>query len=1031
MRTRLILAGLIFPAVLAVAASPARLSIIKKPKVAATPTPAPVVEKPAAPAMADAADGLPPEHVKFFEDNIAPLLADKCYKCHSVAEGKSKGGLTMDTREALRKGGDSGPMLVPGDPAKSMMMTAIEYKDEDMQMPPASVGGKMNDAEIALFREWVKMGAPDPRKPGEVAAAKKMSGMTGRARAHWSYQPLKRPEVPKPQNAAWAFTPIDSFIMAKIEEKKLVASPGLMDTSEGKQTLIRRAYFDLIGLPPTPQEIDAFQKDETPQAFAKVVERLLASPHYGERWGRYWLDTARYSDTVGGDQNNNTQRDYRYPYAWTYRDWVINALNADMPYDQFVTHQLAADLVPNPETKNLAALGFLTVGKRFPQLNDTIEDRIDVMGKAFLGMTVSCARCHDHMFDPIPQKDYYALHGVFASIIEPELDQAPVLRQPDPAKAKEFQEKLALYEEEDRTEFFRVLGEASREFREKAQPYLVAAYLSGRNMNEAQQKERDRIIDSEKLDGQFANYIRGRVSNDTRIFGPLTNLWDMNDTDLAALGAQRAAEIAANANKAYNSIVAAKFKGFKPTSRNDLFKLYGQLFAEFEPKAAAAYAAARADTSKDAAKIDRDSLELAGAVFPTYTAGQLDTDTMKAAIDRWPLRIRGRGRYNFSDINALMMQHDGAPARAMVVADSGSAQDSRLLIRGQAGTPGETVPRGFIEVLSPGGQRINFSQGSGRLELAQAITSPNNPVVARVVVNRLWAHHFGEGFVRTLDDIGVQAEKPSHPELVDYLAHWFITDGKWSLKNLHRFIMLSKVYQIRSFAVPANEEIDPDNRYLWRANVRRLDFEAMRDSMLVMSNRIEPEIGGQPVNLTEEPYSYRRTIYGYIDRGALPELMAHFDFSDPHMPNSKRTSTIVPQQALFLMNSPFAIDVARRIIARPEVTNAPDDIHRVIAIYKIIFSRVPKPAETQMAFRFLAGETTSSRQLQGPTEQLITQSNKKLEEMKARAANRTNNRNARRESIKNEGEWIERKPLTAWETYAQTLLLSNEAVYVN
>jgi hypothetical protein len=1032
MRTRLILAGLLIPAALAVAASPARLSIIKKPKVPATPTPAPVMATPApaAPAMADNADGLPAEHVKFFEDNIAPLLADKCYTCHSVAEGKSKGGLTMDTREALRKGGDSGPIIEPGNPDKSLFMTAIEYKDRDLEMPPASVGGKMNDAEIALFREWIKMGAPDPRKPGMVAASKKLSGLTGKARAHWAYQPLKRPEVPKPSNAAWSFTPIDNFIMAKLEEKKLVASPGLTDTAEGKQTLIRRAYFDLIGLPPTPAEIDAFIKDETPQAFAKIVERLLASPHYGERWARFWLDTARYSDTVGGDQNNNTQRDYRYPYAWTYRDWVINALNADMPYDQFITNQLAADLVPNNDTKNLAALGFVTVGERFQQVNDTINDRIDVVGKAFLGMSVSCARCHDHMFDPIPQKDYYALHGVFSSILEPDEEQLPVLSKPDPVKAKEFQTKLAAYEQEDREEFFRVQSEASREFREKAAVYLQAAYLSGRNMSEADQRMRDQLLTSNQLDGQFANFIRQRASSDTRLFGPLTNLWDMNDADLAALGARRAAEIAANANKAYNPIVAAKFKGFKPTRRSDLFALYGQIFAEFEPKAAAAYAAAKADSSQNGSKVNRDELELAASVFQPYTAGQLDTATMKEAIDRWPLRIRGRGRYNFSDINALTMTHDGAAAKAMAVKDS-EPRDSRLLIRGQAGTPGEVVPRGFLEVLSPGGKAVTFSQGSGRLELAQCIVSNENPVVARVLVNRVWAYHFGEGFVRTLDDIGVKSEAPSHRELVDYLSHWFITDGKWSLKHLHRFIMNSKVYQIRSFAVKSNEEIDPDNRYLWRANVRRLDFEAMRDSMLAMSGRLDPEVGGQPVNLTDEPYSYRRTVYGYVDRGALPDLMSHFDFSDPHMPNSKRTSTIVPQQALFLMNSPFAIDVARRIIARPEVINVPDDIHRVIAIYKIIFSRVPKPHETQMAFKFLGDETYASRQLAAPTEKIIDQANRKLEEMKAGRTNRRNMRNERREAIKNEGEWVERKALTAWETYAQALLLSNEAVYVN
>ncbi|MEQ1861262.1 MAG: PSD1 and planctomycete cytochrome C domain-containing protein [Chthoniobacteraceae bacterium] len=1022
MRTRLILAGLLCSAVVAVAASPAKLSIIKKAK--ATPTPAP--REAAAPAaMPAVATGAAGEHEKFFREKIAPVLAERCYKCHSVAEGKSKGGLTMDTAEALRKGGDTGPALKPGAPDESLLIQAIEYKDSDTQMPPSSTGGKLDDADIAAFREWVKMGAVDPRKPGEASVARKLSGLSDKARAHWAYVPLKRPAVPQVRNASWGFTPIDSFIMAKIEEKKLVASP-LTD----KETLMRRAYFDLIGLPPTPAEIDTFIKDESTGAFAKIVERLLASPHYGERWGRYWLDTARYSDTVGGDQNNNTQDDYRYPYAWTYRDWVINAMNADLPYDQFIMNQLAADQMPGNDKKNLAALGLMTVGERFRQNDDTINDRIDVVTKGFLGMTVSCARCHDHMFDPIPQKDYYALKGIFSSIDEPDAEYQPVLNSPDLARFKDYQDKIAQYEEEDRKTFFDVLGEGSRQFRESARGYLQAAYLGRRGSDEAALKQRDAIIEAGKLDGQVANFVSGRMANDERIFGPLRVFEKLPAADYATQGAVRAQEIAANKGANYNPLVAVAFKGFKPANLEDVFALYGKLFGDFNLKAEAAFATARAAKSADS-KVDRDSLELAGAIFRAFTAAELNTEMMKALIDQWPLRMRGRGRYNFAAINELTMTHDGAPAKAMVVKDKSSARDVPLLIRGQAGAPGEVVPRGFLEVLSPGGQRLSFSKGSGRLELAQAIASKDNATVARVLVNRVWAHHFGDGFVPTLDDIGVQSEKPSHLDLVNYLADWFVTDGKWSVKQLHRYIMLSKVYQIRSYAVKSNEDIDPDNRYLWRANVRRLNFEAMRDSMLVMSGRLEPQVGGSPVNLTDEPYSYRRSIYGYIDRGNLPDLMAHFDFSDPHMTNSKRTSTIVPQQALFLMNSPFAIDVARRIIARKEVVNQPNDVQRVQAIYKIIFSRLPKGNEVRMAFDFLGDETMGGKQIATAAAQLAEQSNKKLEELKKRAESPGNMRNARRSAITNEGDWVERKPLTAWETYAQTLLLSNEAVYVN
>lgn len=1014
MRNRLILAGLMVPAVMAMGA-PGRLSIIKHPKIPAKPAP---TEKTTT-MVADSAD-VSADAAKFFEDKVEPLLADKCYKCHSVAEGKSKGGLTLDTREALRKGGDTGELIKPGDPDHSLLMKAIDYSDPDLQMPPKSTG-KLEPEEIKTLTEWVKMGAPDPRKAGVV---KKLSGLNGKARHHWSYQPLKKQDVPRVKNAAWCSTPIDAFIMQKLEEKGLAAS-----FAADKDTLIRRAYFDLIGLPPTPAEVDAFEKDETPQAFAKVVERLLASPHYGERWGRYWLDTARYSDTVGGDQNNNTQRDYRYAYAWTYRDWVINALNADMPYDQFVKNQIAADLMPQTDKKNLAALGFLTVGERFQQNNDNINDRIDVVSKGFLGITVACARCHDHMFDPIPQKDYYALHGVFANIYEPE-DQ-PVLNQPDPKKLKDFQDTLAKYEEDDRTEFFKVLTDGARQFREKSKAYLYAASLARRNSDEAALKEKDRIIEQEKLDEQIINFIRGRVNNDMRLFGPLRSFMDLADADYEVIGQKKVQEIAANVGNIYNPLVAAKFKGFKPSNLGDVLNLYGKIFDDNRAQCEAAFQAARAAT-KDS-KLDRDALELAGGIFRTYAANELDTESMRMAVDTWPLRMRGKGRYNFSAINELKMTHKGAPAKAMVVADRSDARDSALLLRGQAGTPGETVPRGFIEILSPGGQRLNFSKGSGRLELADAIANRENPLVARVLVNRIWMHHFGDGFVRTPDDLGVQAEKPSHPELVDYLANWFVNDGKWSIKNLHRFIMLSKVYQISSHTHPQNQELDPDNRYLWRANVRRLDFEPMRDSLLVMGDVLNKEVGGQPENITDEPYSHRRTIYGYIDRGALPEMLSHFDFSDPHMPNSRRTSTIVPQQALFLMNSPFAVDIARRIINRTEIRNRSNDVERVQALYKIVFSRLPNPQEIKNAFAFLGDETKAERQVGPKAQQLSEQANKALaEKQKRMAGNDMRNRNARREAIQNkDGEWVDRKPLTAWETLAQSLLMSNEAVYIN
>jgi hypothetical protein len=379
-------------------------------------------------------------------------------------------------------------------------------------------------------------------------------------------------------------------------------------------------------------------------------------------------------------------------------------------------------------------------------------------------------------------------------------------------------------------------------------------------------------------------------------------------------------------------------------------------------------------------------------------------------------------------MNELLLTHDGADVRAMVVADAAKAKDSPVFIRGQAGVPGEVVPRRFLEVLS-GGKPTPFKQGSGRLELAQAIASKTNPLTARVMVNRVWMHHFGDGFVRTPDDLGTQSEAPSHPELVDYLSSYFMEQG-WSVKKLHKLIMLSKVYQVSSYNVPAYAEIDPFNRLLWRANVRRLEFEALRDSMLVFSGQLDRTVGGQPVNLSEEPYSYRRSVYGYIDRGNLPELMSHFDFSDPSMPNSKRASTTVPQQALFLMNSPMAVDVTRRVLSQPYVAAAGDNLNRIIRIYHVLFQRDPRPAEITLALQFVGKEIKEEPKVLAASKEITERAAKTAAEREKNSMNMMGRGDATR-SIRNEGTYIERKPLTAWETYAQALLLSNEVSYVN
>ena len=1049
------------------------------------------------------------EQLDFFEGKIRPILAEHCYKCHSVEATKSKGGLTLDTADATKKGGDTGPGVVPGKPEDSMIYKAVIYTDKDLAMPPSSSGGKLDAKQIADITEWIKMGAPDPRK--EPAKAAKLSGLTPKAKAHWAYQPIKpytKVKLPVNKNQAWRRTPIDDFILQKLEAQKMLASP---DTDA--ETLLRRGYFDLIGMPPSPAEVEAFVADygrDGVGAWARVVDKLLASPHYGERWGRHWLDSARYADTIGGDFNNNNMRtDYRYANAWTYRDYVIRALNEDKPYDQFITEQLAADYLyplkpvgsaskaeiaaqsapkttpvalkpaqpmvadpfllkkktpPTPKAAiaqiptapaqpqpsapppmmasdsmmmggstagggtgqemegnpNLAALGFLTVGMRFNEPNDVINDRIDVMSKGFLGLTVACARCHDHMFDPIPQADYYSLHGIFASSAEP--SDKPLIAESSPGLSGDYDKKIAAVEKENRDIYYGEVEHWLSMLQAKPAEYLKACLLrKGRNQNAV---ELDALVQKAQLNRDFVNYFDRSINQGSRVYGPLVKLQGVSssnyDSELKDL--QKSGR--------YNPLVVEALVKAAPQSSEQVLAVYNSLLTRMAPKTAGMVKAFKNATGETITGYSKDEIELLSGPFPLIVASKANTDWVRDSITGWNNRMTGRAKFVFAKINELELTNPGAPVRAMVLLDKPNPQDSRLLLRGQKGTPGDVVPRRFLSILSPNGQGESFKNGSGRLELAKAIANKDNPLTPRVLVNRVWLHHFGEGFVRTPDDLGVMSEKPSHPELIDYLASWFVDEnaGNWSVKRLHKFIMLSRVYQASSKTRPEYETIDPDNRLLWRANVRRLDFEAFRDSLLVMSGRLDPKMGGQPVNITDEPYIFRRSIYGYIDRGNVPELMQHFDFSDPDMPNSKRTATIVPQQSLFLMNSPMAIDVARRVVARSEFQRADNDLRRVFSLYRIMFQRQPKPDEIKIAINFVQREKQNLMDTQGKVN-TAEFAKKNAEAQKKVEASR--NRNDAKKAIQNEGEIVERKPLTPWESYAHALLFANEAAYFN
>ncbi len=1050
------------------------------------------------------------EQLDFFEQKIRPILSNNCYKCHAIETGKKKGGLTLDTESGLRTGGDTGAGVVPGDVEKSLIYKAIEYKDKDLAMPPSSSGGKLADAQIADIATWIKMGAPDPRK--EAVKNGKLSGLTDKARAHWAYQPIKNYRtvaIPKVKNQAWVRTPVDSFILQKLEEKNFLPSP-----DADRETLLRRAYYDIIGMPPNPSDVEAFLQDGSPNAWEKVVDRLLASPHYGERWGRHWLDTARYADTIGGDANtNNGRTDYRYAHAWTYRDYVIRSLNDDKPYDQFITEQLAADILypmkpvgsvtkttpakpaaapakasgkpdplnltvkasltpgkmPTAPTKGgaakpattttpgspastmepsmmaggdnmmmmgggstgettgvemeadprVAALGFLTVGERFNNVNDIINDRIDVVGRGLLGLTVACARCHDHMFDPISQKDYYALHGVFNSISEP--TEKPLIAATDPKARADYEQKKLAAEKENRDIYFRESEHWLDLFRSQPVAYLKAALLREEKSEKAQ-LERQELIKSQQLDGVLANYF-GRVLNEgNRFYGPIRKLQQVKESEFDTAAPLVLREI--SAGNRYSPIIISALKEANPKNMTQVIGVYNRLLTQYAPKIngyVKAYQTATGD------KVDGyGDMDFITGLFDMTPAPKADTNWVRNATNGWPVQFTGRAKFVFAKLNELDLTHPGAPARAMVVRDRSNPQDSNVFIRGQQGVQGDHVPRRFLDILSPNHAASPFKQGSGRLELAKAITSKDNPLTARVLINRVWMYHFGEGFVRTPDDLGVMSEKPTHPELLDFLASWFMENGE-NMKSLHKLILMSRVYQASCYTRPEYETVDPENRLLWRANVRRLDFESIRDSLLVFSGRLDPKMGGQPVNITDEPYIFRRSIYGYIDRGNLSELMGHFDFADPDMPNSKRTTTIVPQQALFLMNSPMAIDVARRVTARPEVTRPDTDFRRVTAIYRILFQRQPTKAEAEVGIAYVRAEA----QKQSEMESMGAELGKKTAEITKRVEARRNRENDGKKEIQNEGAVVERKVLNPWESYVHALLFANESAYIN
>jgi hypothetical protein len=765
------------------------------------------------------------------------------------------------------------------------------------------------------------------------------------AAKHWSYQPIKAEPPPRVRARTLVQSPVDAFLLAKLEAHNLSFAP-----AADRRTLVRRLYYDLIGLPPTFEEVQAFERDHSPNAVPQVVDRLLASPRYGERWGRHWLDVARYADTK--DLVLVYGKDALRPYAYTYRDYVVRAFNEDLPYNQFVTDQLAADLVqPSLPRWRLAAMGFLTLGRLFDyNPHDQIDDQIDTTTRGFLGLTVACARCHDHKYDAITSRDYYALYGVFASCERPY--NLPLLEDPTNVPGgvefeKQFTRALQELESHIDVEFARL----TENFRQRIGDYLVRAATTKPGLWETTQFGLSLIPEDFRpgLVQRTRRLLERRVNPNDRVFGPWSQFAaqcegagdEASKENTAPLSTQSLTNVAA-----YNPVVIEALAKSTITNTASIASTYGQLLRQLydeskKPAAGSPNGGLNADQRELLALVTSDA-------SPIWFPRRDTPDHMsRAEKDRYGSLVANLDKIAANASNA-------PPARAMVLADLPEPYQPRIFKRGNPSRPGDTVSRSFLQVLSANHEAKPFTRGSGRLELAQAIACPTNPLTARVLVNRVWMHHFGEPLVASTTDFGVRTEPPLHRELLDWLAADFIKSG-WSIKHLHRVILSSAAYQQRS---TAPNPLDPENKLLSHYPRRRLDFEATRDSLLSASGQLDLTAGGRPIEISGTSLSSRRTIYGLVDRQNLPAVFRTFDFPVPDQCIERRPQTSVPQQALFNLNSPFVLEQARVLAKAAHALPENNPRERIQFLYRRILERPPTKAEIGMATAFV-NDTTS------------------------------------------------------------------------
>ncbi len=764
---------------------------------------------------------------EFFEKSVRPLLVQKCLKCHNGE--KQSGGLRLDSRSGLLKGGESGAAIVPGQVEDSLMIFAVR-REGGLEMPPEE---KLTPAEVKILEHWIKEGAVWPES--QVLSAPQSAD---KAKTHWAFQPLKEPAIPKVFDP-WVRTPLDAFVAEKLQQNGLTPS-----AEADRRTLIRRLSYTLTGLPPTPEEVATFVESTDPLAYERLVNRLLDSPHYGEHWSRHWLDLARYSDTKGYVY---AREERFWVHAWAYRDWVVRSFNKDLPYDRFLRLQLAADQVPDREPGDLAAMGFLTLGRRFLGVtHDIIDDRIDVVCRGTMALTVSCARCHDHKYDPIPTADYYSLYGVFDSSAE---RMVPLVE--GALGDADYQKELAARQKNLADQLVASRNETAKRVRERIADYLRAQTELDKYPSEGF----DQIFETTDILPAFVRrfeaYLRKPKRNNDPVFRHWHAYYEIPAAEFSARAAGVTAELAAAEAGTVNDLVKDTFQT-PPASFDEVIRRYAELFSKVEQQWKSHLEMANTMGMESPTSLPNPDAEmlrnvLYGPFAPcevpdepiVHTETYFDSATctalwkLQGEVDRWVIGSK-----------------TDAPYGVMLV-DRPVPKEPRIFRRGDPAKKGDEVPRRFLSLLT-GPDAKPFEHGSGRFELAKAITDPKNPLTARVIVNRVWARHFGQGLVTTTSDFGLRADPPSHPELLDWLTSKFIEDG-WSLKKLHRRILLSAAFRQSSLGPedPAMKakamELDPANRLLWRMNSHRLTFEEFRDSLLAISGKLDRKVGGKPV----------------------------------------------------------------------------------------------------------------------------------------------------------------------------------------